>query len=191
MSVALYSSLLQNSFVATRSPDTSGHELIQFIELTRMMPVGSAQPANQCAICLHFSFIVTNSVWNPIWYVLMWALVSFGQENRAANLSSELPYGELSQASIMFWLPISVTIIMLGIFPFSSSRVGRTGCIKRRISGGGFVAQDRSYVKKTGRCIVYLRDLPSLRTLMVIVQGKPKSPFKRRAGCGRGKKTAS
>jgi len=77
MSVALYSSLLQNSFVATRSPDTSGHELIQFIELTRMMPVGSAQPANQCAICLHFSFIVTNSVWNPVWDVLMSALVSF------------------------------------------------------------------------------------------------------------------
>ena len=145
MSVALCSSLLQYSFVATRSPATSGHQLIQFVQLTRMMTMGSALPANPFVILLRRKPKYDEFCLRSRLVASRCGLRCFiGQKCRIANLSSELPYAELSHASRISRIPISAALIILGIFPYSSSRVERTGCFTRPVPSRSFVAWDRS-----------------------------------------------
>ncbi len=151
MSVALYSSLLQNSIVATRPPATSGHRLIQFIQLTRMMAVGSALPANPYVILLRLKpeydgFCIESRL------VASQSRLRFftGQQRPHRHPSSELPYADLSHASSISRIPRSAALIILRIFPYSSFRIERTWCFTPQLPRGSHVAKDRSSESKNG-----------------------------------------
>ena len=60
---------------------------------------------------------------------------------------------------------------MLGIVPYSSSRVERTERYTRRIHSGALLPKVYTVYERTGEYFQHLRDLPSLRRVMVIAHG--------------------